>query len=116
MPGAAARLADVCPVDPHPLVPLGGPQHFAEQLPVRGLDPRALDQVASRLGGAIRQAVPDPLQITEPQNPRPAGRGRDGGVDRDPPEAVADQSGELGLELADLAAQLAPPERLVYDG
>ena len=116
MPTPAAGLADVVARDPHPLVLVRFGEHLPQQLAVAGLDLGPLAQHQAGLGDASCESVAHPLQATQVERPRR----RDGGLhvtgERHPTEGLAEESGELTLEPADLASQLSPREALVRPG
>ena len=113
MPVAAARQAEVVAADLHPLEVRRRGQHLAQQLVVRGLDPGPLAQGQPRLGDPLGEIVAQPLELAEAEDPGLAGDGGDAVVDLDPAEGLGEETGELALEMADLAPQLGPGEALV---
>lgn len=112
MPVAAAGLTDVGAADAEPAVLLRGGDHRGEQLAVGSLGGGADGERLARLGGADGERVAQLLQLAEAEHPRRPGGAHPVG-DRDPAEPGGDQSGQLQLELADLAAQLGAGASLV---
>jgi hypothetical protein len=109
----AARQAEVLARDPHPLEVLGGGEHLLDQLLVLGLDPGALGEGGARLGDPLGQTVANRLQLAEVKDPRRGGNGIDPMRHLGVAESLAEESGELCLEAADLAAQLNSRPSLV---
>ena len=113
MPVATAVQAEVVTAYLDPLEVRRRGQHPAQQLVVVGLDLGALTQGETPIRDPLGQVVPQLLQLAEVEDPR-LGRDRsDAVVDLDPAEGLGDESGQLTLEMADLAPQLHPGEALV---
>jgi hypothetical protein len=106
VPGAAAGLTDVLATDLHPPVVPRRVQHLAQQLAVAGLDQGPLAQRQARLGDSLRERIPHPLQLSEVEDPRLGGNRPDPVAELNPAEGLAEESGQLALEPAHLAAQL----------
>jgi hypothetical protein len=109
---SAARLADVGATDADPRVALRGGEHVLQKFAVGLLDQGALGEDAVPLGEAGRERVADLLQLTEVEDPRRPG-GIDPVGDLHAPHPCGDQPRDLGLELADLPAQLGACRRLL---
>lgn len=113
MPVPAARRADVLARDPHPLVLGRRRQHPLQQLAVPRLQLILVTQGEARLGYAVRERVPDPLQLPEPGD---AGLGegtRYAAVESETREGLGAEARELKFEAADLAPKLGAREALV---
>lgn len=112
MPAATAGLADIGTRNPDPLVVRRRIKHPSQQLAIVGLDLRLPAERDAGVGDPFRQLVPQPLQLTEPEQSWRAGGGNPM-VELDPAESLADEAAELTLETAHLAPQLNPGKALV---
>jgi hypothetical protein len=110
---AAAVQAEVLARDPDPLEVLGGGEHPLDQRPVLVLDPAPLDQRLPRLGHAVGEAVAQRLELAEVEQPRAGGNRLDPVGHLGVAERLAEEGCQLGLELGDLATQLAARPALV---
>jgi hypothetical protein len=113
MPVAAAREAEVLARDPNPLEVLGDGEHLLDQIPVLGLDLRALSKGGASLRGPLGQTVAHRLQLTKAEDPRRGGDGINPMRHLGVAEGLAEEAGQLRLEAADLTAQLDPRPSLV---
>jgi hypothetical protein len=113
VPVAAAVKTEVLAGDAHPLEVLRGGEHPPDQRPVLVLDPAPLDQRLPCIGDAVGEPVAQRLQLPEIEQPR-RGDGRLDAVRHlGVAEGLAEESGQLRLELGDLPAQLRPRPALV---
>jgi hypothetical protein len=112
---AAARLADVIAGDPHPLEVGWRGDHFAQQLAVGGLDSGLLGQGQAGLGHPLGKIVAQALERTEIENPRLGHRRRDRAVESHSAERLAEEAGQLLLQMPDLTPQLVTSRQLVDD-
>lgn len=110
---AAARLADVAAGDPHPLVRDRVGKHPLQELPVAGLDQRALVERDAGLADPGGEVVTDALQLTEVEHTRLRRAGGYRAIQLDPWKGLGEETGELLLEPTDLAPQLGAGEPLV---
>jgi len=97
----------------HPLEIRRRGQHLAQQLMIRGLDPGAFAQGQPCLGDSLGEVVAQLLELAEAEDPWLTANRGDPVVDLDPAEGLGEETGELPLEMADLAPQLNPGEALV---
>lgn len=113
MPGAAARQAKVVAGDDHPLEVCRRGHHPAQQVAVLALDLSSIAQRDPGIGNALGKVVPQPLQLTEVEDPWLGGYRFDPVAQLDPAEGLGEKPGELSLEAPYLAPQLGPGEALV---
>jgi hypothetical protein len=100
----AAALADVLIRDLHPSVIVGVGDHPLDEAPALLLDVDAAGELGTGVGHPLGQTVAHALELPDPKDPRPAGRG-------DAPfEVAAREGGRKDLcQLAFEAGNL-PPE------
>jgi hypothetical protein len=110
---AAAGQAEVGPAHLNPLEVGRGGEHLAHQLVVGGLYPGALAQGQPRLGDPFRQVVSQLLELAEAKNPGLTRERVNAVANLDAAKGLGEESGELTLEMADLAPQLKPGKALV---
>jgi len=106
VPVLAAWLADVLVRHPDPSILARVGNHPLDQRAAGLLGVGPSRDLCPRLREAIRQAVPDPLELADLEDPGPTG-GTDRPVDAPAGECRGEQLTELALEPSDLAAQLA---------
>ena len=109
----ATRLTDVGAGDPQPLVLGGSGKHPLQQLTVAGLELGPILQLTARDADPGRERVANLLEVAETKGPRLLREGADAGIDLDAGKGVGEERAELGLETADLTAQLNSGESLV---
>jgi hypothetical protein len=74
MPVPTAGLADVLVGHPHPPVALGLGGHRLDQAAILLLDPAPATKLGLRLAEPDGERVAHPLQLGDPEHPRPADR------------------------------------------
>src|SRR5215211_3074848 len=113
MPVPAAVETEVFAGDADPLEVLRSGEHPLDQGAILVLDLAPLDQRLARLGDAVGERVAQRLQLAEVEQPRRAGEGLDAVGYLGVAESLAEEDGQLRLELGDLPAQLRPGSALV---
>lgn len=103
---AAAGEAEVFAGDAHPLEVLRGGEHPLDQFPSFVLEPVALDERLPSLGNAIGQTVANRLQRAQVKYPGSDTDCIDAMRDLGVAECLAEEGRQLGLEAANLPAQL----------
>lgn len=109
----AAELADVGIGDAHPLVLGGSVEHAAQQIAVLSLELCLVPEGLAAGRDPLCQGIAHPLQLSQVRDPRFTLWSGDAGFDLDPRKGLDHQVRELGLEAADLSAQLGASEALV---
>jgi hypothetical protein len=112
MPVQAAALADVLVGDHHPPMSLRRGDHRLEQAAVRLLDLGLPCELGARVAGPPHERVPDALEISGREDPRPAHRA-DAPLEPLAGKCGREQLSELALERGDLAAQIVACAALV---
>ena len=104
MPVSAARLADVLVGHPNPPVALGLGDHRLDQAAIVLLDLSPAVELGLRLAEPGGERVADPLQLGDPQHPRPPDRANRP-VDPLTGEGGGEQLAESLLQQGDLPAE-----------